>query len=97
MITSMKTIIRCTEYITKTAKHHSGSARIGIPKKWANKEIIIIPIIQGITLRQQEKEYTIIVDSEIILKKEAKLKGTSAIAYLPLEYVDMDVLIIPIL
>lgn len=93
-MTSVKLLIRTDEYLIKTLKPSGNSTIIHLPKKYAGKEILCIPLVNSYTIREAEDgSYSIVLNATDMILKEVKQNAKGAYVYLPTRYFGYECLI----
>lgn len=89
----MRVVIKCDDYEIKTAKAHTTSCRVGVPKRFVNQNALILPLTDEVTIKKNENEFLIITEAQTVLNKFVKERNNTGIVFIPIEYNGCDVLI----
>lgn len=88
--------ITTSEYFIKKAKPISSASQIYLNKKFINETMNLIKLPSNesdYTIKEIDKKYEIKLNTDLILKKEAKARGHGAYCYLPLELAGENILV----
>lgn len=93
-MTEVKMLIKCDEYFTKIAKLQGNSCRVGIPKKYVGKEVLLIPLLDEFVIRKLDDDtYNITTNAIDMMIKEVKEKNGTGQVFVSKKYLGCEFLI----